>query len=318
MTDKETRPKKKTALAVTFAALGIIAIAAAAVYIYKAGRLDRLCDISSRPLENDHVYMHESGSYSGNLSIDTNVYREGSKYFLEYDEHTKNKEPVRVELTKAEFLLCTDIDTEFLREAYESVATDLVYWDITVGRLDGEEEKLPRKAYTFVVNTLHRFIAGIAQTPPVGRFSRERYIKLISYLNVCGSDTAFLRYVPSPQEAEKVTGFYHGFYQFIIQKENVNVPRVVFDGVKKRFGLLLTDDLTEKEKQQKEKYIAEFTQTEYFGETAYCRAGEENGVFYALIASPAYQDKLVFYCVKPEGAPESFADDLLSILTGAD
>ncbi len=71
---------KKLAFAAAVAAL-ILFIPSAALYINDVGRLDRLCDISSRRTDIDSMNIHESSGFAGHRDVDTTVYCQLPNYF---------------------------------------------------------------------------------------------------------------------------------------------------------------------------------------------------------------------------------------------
>ncbi len=174
--------RKKRITAAVLAVLIIAAVAVFAVSICMKWRLTRLCDISTLPAEIDSLNIHESGSITGRRDVDTTIYKEGSKYFIEYIDHSKSENPERVELTKTEFLLCTYVDENYLEEALPSTSSDNIYYEITITRQDGGEVTVPRRSYglpyfglIYIIREKDNYIAD-------EDFDYDRCIKLASYL----------------------------------------------------------------------------------------------------------------------------------------
>ena len=61
----------------------------------------------------EYLSLRYTGGYTGRIDDYLRVYREGGKYYLE----SSGDDGGRYELTRTEYLLCTDIDYDMLRDA---------------------------------------------------------------------------------------------------------------------------------------------------------------------------------------------------------
>ena len=91
----------------------------------------------------EYLSLRYTGGYTGRIDDYLRVYREGGKYYLE----SSGDDGVRYELTRTEYLLCTDIDYDMLRDADGVNGSDLIYTDVEYGLKHGETVTLPRKCY---------------------------------------------------------------------------------------------------------------------------------------------------------------------------
>ena len=133
----------------------IISVIIAAVY---AVFVVSLCRYSGEPsfdishIEPDTEYMniHETGGLAG-VKDEMKYYKDGDRYFMEYEKN----EPI--ELSKTEYLLCTNLNREYLEQYVEPLASDMFYYEVTLKK-NSEEQIIPRKAYNLSSLGLGSFI----------------------------------------------------------------------------------------------------------------------------------------------------------------
>ena len=87
----------------------------------------------------EYMNIHETGGISG-VNNNMTVYKDDPGYYIQYNEKD------RIGITKTEYLLSTDIDIDYLKDAPESWASDCFYHELTFRR-SGEEVTIPSKAY---------------------------------------------------------------------------------------------------------------------------------------------------------------------------
>ena len=310
MKDIFKKPNGKVFLLAALPAL-IICIISCVLYIYDAGRLDRLCDISSRSADIDCMNIHESGSITGHRDVDTTVYREGSKYFFEYNEHKKDEDPLKFELTKTEYLLCTNVDLNYLKEAYESVSSDLVYYEVTVSGQDGAEITLPKKAYAHPYFGLCDFIHNNKQESFSDRISYDTLIRFASYMYICGNKYTYVIFnFPEGTESKITRRQLYFRNRNIIFSDEYN--EICIHARKVREKLISGKDVPVDEELMKTSRVLTC-----FGENA-CIIHATDGEYMCMILScPEYKENLYLECDLPEGiTQEQYINDMLCILTG--
>lgn len=98
--------------------------------------------VKNHKVNIEYMSVHMSGGLSV-INETIEVFSEGGKYYLvsTYDDGVKH------ELTKFEYLLCTDIDFDFLREQDGVIGSDLIYEHVEYRPVGGDIVSLPAKSY---------------------------------------------------------------------------------------------------------------------------------------------------------------------------
>lgn len=115
--------------------------------------------VKNRKVNIEYMSVHRSGGLSV-INETIEVFSEGGKYYLvsTYDDGVKH------ELTKFEYLLCTDIDFDFLREQDGVIGSDLIYEHVEYRPVGGDIVSLPAKDYWYFPGMIY-FFNRILTTP---------------------------------------------------------------------------------------------------------------------------------------------------------
>ena len=99
--------------------------------------------VNSRKVNIEYMSIRMSGGLSGRTDKTIEVFSEGDKYYLV----STGDDGVKHELTKFEYLLCTDIDFDRLREQEGVNGSDLIYEHVEYKPVGGDIVSLPAKSY---------------------------------------------------------------------------------------------------------------------------------------------------------------------------
>ena len=161
--------------------------------------------VKSRKVNVEYMSVHLSGGLSV-INETIEVFSEGGKYYLV----STNDDSVKHELTKFEYLLCTDIDFDFLREQDGVIGSDLIYEHVEYRPVGGDIVSLPAKDYWYFPGMIY-FFNRILTTPDY-EITRadELAIELGKYAYLQGSPDIIYR--SSQNLGDNVYGTYLDFY----------------------------------------------------------------------------------------------------------
>lgn len=161
--------------------------------------------VKNRKVNIEYMSVHMSGGLSV-INETIEVFSEGGKYYLvsTYDDGVKH------ELTKFEYLLCTDIDFDFLREQDGVIGSDLIYEHVEYRPVGGDIVSLPAKDYWYFPGMIY-FFNRILTTPDY-EITRadELAIELGKYAYL--QDSPDIIYRSSQNLGNNIYGTYLDFY----------------------------------------------------------------------------------------------------------
>ncbi|MBQ3918390.1 MAG: hypothetical protein II695_01835, partial [Oscillospiraceae bacterium] len=170
------RSAARTIIKLSAVILAMYAVFAVALYISYS---EMSFDLSKRDADTEYLSILETGGLSGGAHNERNIYKQDGRYYLELKE--KHGRDEKYELTKEEYILCTDIDTDYLRDAPRSMSSDSFAYGITV-RKNGEEINIPPRDYATQYFGLWRFVRDSRNGAPAGQISYDTYIRYFSYI----------------------------------------------------------------------------------------------------------------------------------------
>ena len=116
--------------------------------------------VKDHKVDVEYMSIHTTGGYTGRIDIKVEVFQEGDKFYLVSTED----DCVKHELTKFEYLLCTDIDFDALRDQDGLNGSDLTYDHIEYRPAGGKTVSLPAKCYMYFPGMIY-FFQRILTTP---------------------------------------------------------------------------------------------------------------------------------------------------------
>ncbi|WP_294483460.1 hypothetical protein, partial [uncultured Ruminococcus sp.] len=208
-----------------------------------------------------------SGGYSTH-DIDLTAYTDDGRYYLEFNNNLSDKpnDHVKYELSKTEYLLCTNIDVQTLEEYPGAWAYDIPEETLTIMEKGKEEIVIDKKMYLDYSKQnfgLCRQIYNMKQKAPEGKVSYDTYIKLASYLYSSGANYAWLRSGSSIFADDNLK-----FNDVCINKKSVRIPKKLKE-LYSDSNCLIKEPKTEKGVKHKEEVLKKFIQTDYLGSKAY-------------------------------------------------
>ena len=120
----------------------LCAVSASLLPLFGGGRISDAA-IRNRKANIEYMSIRMSGGLSGRTDKAIEVFSEGDKYYLV----STGDDGVKHELTKFEYLLCTDIDFDRLREQEGVNGSDLIYEHVEYKPVGGDIVSLPAKSY---------------------------------------------------------------------------------------------------------------------------------------------------------------------------
>lgn len=120
----------------------LCAVSASLLPLFGGNRISDAA-IRNRKANIEYMSIHMSGGLSGRTDKTIEVFSEGDKYYLV----STGDDGVKHELTKFEYLLCTDIDFDRLREQEGVNGSDLIYEHVEYRPVGGDIVSLPAKSY---------------------------------------------------------------------------------------------------------------------------------------------------------------------------
>ena len=268
---------------------------------------NRISDASVRNRKANVEYM--SVHMSGGLSVineTIEVFIEGDKYYLV----STNDDSVKHELTKFEYLLCTDIDFDFLREQDGVIGSDLIYEHVEYRPVGGDTVSLPTKDYWYFPGMIY-FFNRILTTPDY-EITRadELAIELGKYAYLQGSPDIIYR--SSQNLGDNVYGTYLDFYYGNGDtKQQYDFWQKCKDGIDSDAGAIVNRLVNRNYSREEQNKILE--------ESMYIPSGSGN-VYYHIEANEDIVlvemmdlDTYTFFLTY---ADKSRQQDILSIMTG--
>ena len=120
----------------------LCAVSASLLPLFGGNRISDAA-IRNRKANIEYMSIRMSGGLSGRTDKTIEVFSEGDKYYLV----STGDDGVKHELTKFEYLLCTDIDFDRLREQEGVNGSDLIYEHVEYRPVGGDIVSLPAKSY---------------------------------------------------------------------------------------------------------------------------------------------------------------------------
>lgn len=162
--------------------------------------------VNSRKVNIEYMSIRMSGGLSGRTDKTIEVFSEGDKYYLV----STGDDGVKHELTKFEYLLCTDIDFDRLREQDGVNGSDLIYEHVEYRPVGGDIVSLPAKSYYNFPGMIY-FFNRILTTPDyeITR-ANELAIELGKYAYLHGSPDII--YMSSQNLGDNIYGPYLDCY----------------------------------------------------------------------------------------------------------
>ena len=259
-------------------------------------------DISHIEPDTEYMDIHETGGLAG-INDHRLIYEDGGRFYMEYT----GKE--RMELSKAEYLLCTSFDRDYLDRYAEPLASDMFYYEITL-KSNGTEEIIPRKAYDSSSIGLSAFVRQNRDILPVGNIGYDTFINAASYLYLHDVKLSYLIYgtperdYPLTMMIRNADGQGSDFFDIYRQ----------LDGKCRKVMRYADDkDISDAVKE----LFAECESTELFGKPAYYRelVGSDAAGFF--ITSPSDGEYIIFVSETPDDiADAQLLNDMLYITAG--
>ena len=296
-TRKRSMKKALIILGAIIIVLYLVFIVVLQVYSNKFG-----FDISGIEPEVEYMNIHETGGISG-VNNNMTVYKDDPGYYIQYNEKD------RIGITKTEYLLSTDIDIDYLKDAPESWASDCFYHELTFRR-SGEEVTIPSKAYVNKPFELCDFIYDNKDKPWVGRVTYDTFINLASYMYLKDQKFYCLHY---RTRAENGDLFFKGILSC---KENVN-DWGIYREATGIYETICNNSVKPSRVEQKEKMINECKKIDYYGGTAYYKQLSNDDLYGFVIVCPENKDFILFLSEKKLFlSDKNFNGEIMSILTG--
>lgn len=151
---------RKRRAAVLIIAVIYICTAGAGLLLFSNAKYRADDEPSGIDVNVEYLSLRTTGGYTGRVDEQVKVYTEGDKYYLE----SSMDGGIRHELTKLEYLLCTDIDYQMLYDQKGLDGNDLTYTKVDYRMKGGETASLPQKCYTYFSGMVF-FYERIKATP---------------------------------------------------------------------------------------------------------------------------------------------------------
>ena len=116
--------------------------------------------VKDREVNVEYMSIHTTGGYTGRIDIKVEVFQDGDKFYLVSTED----DCIKHELTKFEYLLCTEIDFDALRDQEGFEGSDLTYDHVEYRPAGGKTVSLPAKCYMYFPGMIY-FFHRIKTTP---------------------------------------------------------------------------------------------------------------------------------------------------------
>lgn len=190
--------------------------------------------IRNRKANIEYMSIRMSGGLSGRTDKTIEVFSEGDKYYLV----STGDDGVKHELTKFEYLLCTDIDFDRLREQEGVNGSDLIYEHVEYRPVGGDIVSLPAKSYYNFPGMIYLFNRIL--TTPGYEITRadELAIELGKYAYLHGSPDII--YMSSQNLSDNIYGPYLDcYYGNGDPKQQYEFWQKCKDGIDKDAGAIL-------------------------------------------------------------------------------
>ena len=183
----------------------LCAVSASLLPLFSGNRISDAA-IRNRKVNIEYMSIRMSGGLTGRTDKTIEVFSEGDKYYLV----SIGDDGVKHELTKFEYLLCTDIDFDRLREQEGVNGSDLIYEHVEYRPVGGDIVSLPAKDYWYFPGMIY-FFNRILTTPDY-EITRadELAIELGKYAYLQGSPDIIYR--SSQNLGNNIYGTYLDFY----------------------------------------------------------------------------------------------------------
>ncbi|MBR3142511.1 MAG: hypothetical protein IKF09_05080 [Clostridiales bacterium] len=148
---------------------GITVLIITVIYIFAAGagllplfggNLSEDIQAKNLKVNIEYLSVHMSGGYTGRTSKTIEAFSEGDKYYLV----STDDDGIKHELTRLEYLLCTDIDFDMLRNQDDIMGEDIIYESVEYRPVGGNTVSLPPKSYRYFPGMIF-FFNRVLATP---------------------------------------------------------------------------------------------------------------------------------------------------------
>lgn len=190
---------------------------------------------STKSVDVEYMSIRYSGGYTGHIDDYVRVYCEDDKYYIESSDDEDGK---RHQLTRTEYLQCTDIDFDGLRDMEGVQGSDLIYETIEYRMKGGETVTLPKKSYWYIPGMI--IFYGNIKSAPAGEVTRADEIaaELGNYFYLNGSPDA--RFVSSQNISGSYRHYVEIYYGTGDAHDRYEFSQDCRDGIDNKAGMIVS------------------------------------------------------------------------------
>lgn len=244
---------------------------------------------STKSVDVEYMSIRYSGGFTGRIDSYVMVYCEDGKYYIESSNDEDGK---RHQLTKTEYLLCTDIDFDELRNREGMSGSDLVYETIEYRMKGGETVTLPQKSYWDIPGMI-TFYARV-KSAPAGEVTRADQIaaELGHYFYLNGSPDA--QYVSSQSLGGSSRHHVDLYYGKGDAQQKYEFAHACRDGIDNRAGMIVNTGIEHPLPDEKfNEMMKDYSKIRSGSQTLYYQVQSNDKV--TLISLVDYENR-IYYC----------------------
>ena len=283
----------------------LCAVSASLLPLFGGGRISDAA-IRNRKANIEYMSIRMSGGLSGRTDKTIEVFSEGDKYYLV----STGDDGVKHELTKFEYLLCTDIDFDRLREQEGINGSDLIYEHVEYRPVGGDIVSLPAKSYYNFPGMIY-FFNRILTTPDY-EITRadELAIELGKYAYLHGSPDII--YMSSQNLGNNIYGPYLDcYYGNGDPKQQYDFWQKCKDGIDKDAGKIVSTFVNGSvDSEKKDKMLKEYKSIPSHPDSVYYRVQTNDDI---VLVEMIDLDTSTFFLTY---ADKSRRQDIVRIMTG--
>ena len=253
----------------------------------------------------EYLSIHTTGGYTGRVDRLVKAYSEGDKFYLE----SSLDGGIRHELTRLEYVLCTDLDFQMLRDQEGWQGEDLTYDKIDYRLKGGETISLPQKSYKSIPCMIF-FFERIIATPDY-EITRADEIEadLGKYCYLHGSPDVFYKSNCFLRHSSYID-FYYGNSS---PERRSELSEAGKDGIRSITRVIsrMGDD-SEESAEELKKIFKEFKTVRHGSQTFHYKVQTNDKL--TMISMVDYEDNTYFYVFFDKDAVDE--RDILTIMTG--
>lgn len=241
---------------------------------------------STKSVNAEYMSIRYSGGYTGRIDEYVKVYCEDGRYYIESSDAEGGK---RHQLTEIEYLQCTDIDFEELRDRKEMQGSDLIYVTVEYRMKGSETVTLPKKSYWGDIPGMITFYSRIKSAPSGEVAGADKIAaRLGNYFYLNGSPDA--RFVSSGSNTRYVNLYYgKGNYQ-----DQYEFEKNCRNGIKNTAGMIVNTGIKQPLSDEKfNKMMKDYKKIRSGSQTLYYQIQSNDKV--TLISVVDYESR-IFYC----------------------